>query len=48
MPARGPLEVQSGACPCADPEVHRILGERVFARPGPVVDTDQLVAALEG
>jgi nicotinamidase-related amidase len=39
--------VVSDACADRDPEVHRILVERVFARPGPVVDTDQLVAALD-
>ena len=40
--------VVSDACADRDPEVHRILVERVFARPGPVVGTDGLVAALEG
>ena len=38
--------VLSDACSDADPEVHRVLTEKVYPRQGTVMTTDQFLAAL--
>lgn len=38
--------VLSDACSDADPEVHRVLTEKVYPRQGTVVTTDEFLAAL--
>ena len=38
--------VVSDACSDADPEVHRVLTEKVFPRQGTVVSTDEFLAAV--
>ena len=38
--------VVSDACSDADPEVHRVLTEKVYPRQGTVITTDQLLQAL--
>ena len=38
--------VVSDACSDADPEVHRVLTEKVYPRQGTVMTTDQFLAAL--
>ncbi len=38
--------VVADACSDADPEVHRVLTEKVYPRQGTVISTDQFLAAL--
>ena len=38
--------VVADACSDADPEVHRVLTEKVYPRQGTVMTTDQFLAAL--
>ena len=38
--------VLSGACSDADPEVHRVLTQKVYPRQGTVITTDEFLAAL--
>ena len=38
--------VVADACSDADPEVHRVLTEKVYPRQGTVISTDEFLAAL--